>query len=633
MLNELKKYIEISTKIRELSSPKINDKASAEEYRLDLIKSFNNIGELAKINQSILDEHFFSIVSSEESISDESKHALMDFKDALIDPVNMENIDLPILYIQTEKLLSDAIKDGDSRAIIICLDTMVIVCYAILTSLLRIYPCYNLGFKYRDKGIDAAHQLISYLEPEKFKDLDEECKELVLINSRYISALFEWGNIENHSEQAADDIALLERSLALASDPFYLSEAPNYDWNYHLVRTLQYISCYTEFRNDKVFPDELVNKICDYTELFIKEIHERCPYLEKECTPDTQELYLIRNKYLAHRISKEDYKKRLLELYDFDSERGTEISDVFKEFTIPYEYILLLDKDNLSEEDINFLRHFYNGLPKYIYNLPKAAILSSLMTFISCIFDTFIEIEGAPNIKEMSLKMIAALHPPTFVHSKTVAEMTICLASHLIDREPERFIGILDIKSAEEVESRKDELLEFIREATLMHDIGKIYIIETVMTYGRRLFDLEFDFIKTHPEVGAYILESHERTKEFADMARGHHKWFNDKGGYPLEFKLQDSKYKNVIALLSVADCLDAATDSVGRNYKSSKTFDDYINEIIHDRDTRYAGFAVDLLKDPEIYAEMEGILSNSRDENYRQTYNLLKELSAESNN
>ena len=52
-----------------------------------------------------------------------------------------------------------------------------------------------------------------------------------------------------------------------------------------------------------------------------------------------------------------------------------------------------------------------------------------------------------------------------------------------------------------------------------------------------------------------------------------------------------------------------------------------YINEIIQDRDTRYAGFAVDLLKDPVIYAEMESILTNSRDENYRQTYNLLKEL------
>lgn len=627
MHDGLNKYIELSTMIRELSSPKISDTASAEEYRLDLIKSFNRIGELAKINQSILDEHFFSVVSSDDKVSEQSRQSLMAFKDALIDPVNMENIDLPILYVQTERLLEDAIRDGDSRTIIICLDTMVIVCYAILTSLLRIYPCYDLGFKYRDKGIDAARQLIEYLEPEKFKELDEDCKEIVLINSRYISALFEWGTIENHDKQAAEDIALLERSLSLASDPFYLSEAPNYDWDYHLARTLQYISCYTEFRHEKVFQDELVNKICDYTELFKKEIHERCPYLEKECTPDTQELYLIRNRYLAHRISKEEYKKRLLELYDIGSERGTKISDVFKEFTISYEYILLLDKDNLSEEDKEFLRTFYNGLAKYIYNLPKSAILSPLMTFISCIFDTYIEIDGAPNIQEMTLRMMAALHPPTYVHSKTVAEMTICLASHLIDKEPERFIGVLDLKTPEEVKSKKDELLDFIEEATLMHDVGKIYIIETVMTYGRRLFDLEFDFIKTHPEVGAVILESHERTKEYADMARGHHKWYNDSAGYPEEFKLQNSKYKTIIALLSVADCLDAATDSVGRNYKTSKTFDDYINEIIHDRDTRYAGFAVDLLKDPVIYAEMESILTNSRDENYRQTYNLLKEL------
>ena len=633
MSHDLNTYIELSALIRELSSPQIGDTKNAEDYRLDLIKSFNRIGELAKINQSILDEHFFSVVSSESCLSEESKQALLAFKDALIDPVNMENIDLPILYVQTEKLLEDAKKSNNTRSIIVCLDTMVIACYALSASLLRLYPSYDLSFQYRDKGIAAANQLLTYLDHDKFKVLDEECKEIVLINSRYISALFEWGDIENHAEQAESDIATLERALALASDPFYLSEAPNYDWDYHLVRTLQYISCYTEFRHDKDFEcdiSDILEKICDYTELFIKELHERCPYLEEECTPVTQAIYLYRNRYLANRITKEELKDKLRELYWNHKSTGKKSSDIFSEFTVPYEYILVIDKDNITEEDERLLKDFYNGLAQYVYNLPKTVLLSALMTFLGCIFDTYIEIEGVPTIKQFSLNVMAAIHPPTYIHSNTVAEMTTCLASHLLDKEPERFIGILGIKSKEEALYQKEQILEFVNESALMHDIGKISIIETIMTYGRRLFNLEFDFIKMHPQVGAFILESYDWTKEYADMARGHHKWFNDQGGYPDDFKLQDSKYKTIISLLSVADCLDAATDSVGRNYKSSKTFDDYINEIICDKDTRYAGYVVDLLTDPKVHSEMEYILSNSRDENYRQTYNLLKGMSTD---
>ena len=627
--SELDRYIELTTWIRELSSPMIEDSKSAEEYRVDLLKSFNRIGELAKINQSILDEHFFSIVSSGDSLTAKEIEVLNTFRDALIDPVKLENIDLPILFVQTEKLIEDSKIQNDTRSVILGLDMMVIVCYAIFTATLRLYPPYKLGFEYREKGIDAASRLIEYLEPDKFKELDDECKEIVLINSRYITALFEWGDLEDISERARKDFAIMERSLNLAYDPFYLNEAKNYDWDYHIVRTLQYLACYTEFRDTDDYPKEVTEKICDYVETFSDELKSRCPELEEECTPVIQELYLLRNRYLAKRLSKEDYKSELAKIYNEVNVNNPDSNAVYAIFAAPYEYILLIDKENITEQDKEILRSFYGGLAKYVYHLPKASSLSFLMTFISCVFDEYIEVDGVPSLSEMCLDLMAVLHPPTYVHSLTVAEVTVCLASHLMEKDPAAFIGVLDTKTVDDVNAKKAEILEFVREATLLHDIGKIYIIETIITYGRRLLDMEFGFIKTHPEVGAYMLEAHEDTKEYADMARGHHKWFNDEGGYPEEFKLQDSKYKTIVSLLCVADCLDAATDTVGRNYKKSKSFDEYIDEIVKDRGSRYADFAVDLITEPEVRDEVERILETARDENYRLTYNLIKEISS----
>ena len=187
MINtELNHYIELTTWIRELSSPKIDNTESAEEYRINLIRSFNHIGELAKVNQNILDEYFYPLMHK-TSLNEEEIQLLRDFSEHLLDATSMENIDLPMHFMQSQKLLEDAEKKQDDALIILSLDNIVMASYAMLMTSLRLYPCFDICFKYRDKGLEAAERIISYLEPEKFKKLDRYCKESVLINSRYIS--------------------------------------------------------------------------------------------------------------------------------------------------------------------------------------------------------------------------------------------------------------------------------------------------------------------------------------------------------------------------------------------------------------------------------------------------------------
>lgn len=77
---------------------------------------------------------------------------------------------------------------------------------------------------------------------------------------------------------------------------------------------------------------------------------------------------------------------------------------------------------------------------------------------------------------------------------------------------------------------------------------------------------------------------------------------------------MNNSKNKAIISILTVADCLDTSTDSVGRNYKEGK-------------DTRYAPYLVDLLQDSNVKSDIENLLNTARDDNYRKTYMLLKQL------
>ena len=60
----------------------------------------------------------------------------------------------------------------------------------------------------------------------------------------------------------------------------------------------------------------------------------------------------------------------------------------------------------------------------------------------------------------------------------------------------------------------------------------------------------------------------------------GHHKTYDGKGGYPLEFDNLNSKYKSAIDLISISDSIDAATDVLGRNYANGKNFYSLLDEL-----------------------------------------------------
>lgn len=292
------------------------------------------------------------------------------------------------------------------------------------------------------------------------------------------------------------------------------------------------------------------------------------------------------------------------------------------------EYLLTIDSDNITEEESESLVAIYEKLVEYAFRMPKTGVLSFMLTFIHNIFREYILVPGGLSLKDMCLRIMAAMHPTTYVHTLNVAAITEYLALKLIDRNPELLIGVCNTKNAEEVVQRKNEIAEFAHDGALLHDIGKIFIVETIITYWRRLLESEWELIKTHPVVGASLLRRFPNTAEFAELAMGHHKWYDDSKGYPEDFRLADAKYPAFVSLLSVADCLDAATDSIGRTYKKGKSLNVVIEELEADSGTRYAPYAVELLRDPDVKKELNRMLTEGRDDNYRNTYTLLKSLS-----
>ena len=619
----VKDYMFITNEIRMLSSLQVKDVKDADEYKKALLDNFTYIADLRKEKIEIMKNYLLPIIYSDKPLTKKQKTLLQGLTNSLLDAYSMENIELPVRYHITRRLLEDAKLRGDIKQIIACQDSMIETVFGMMYMAQRLSLSGNLCYEYRDEGLKVANELLKYLPKDKFKQLpDEQCKHLVLINSRYISSLFDRSDNFN-DEINKKDLQMMKDALALKDDEFYRQQVPNYNWRYHEFRTLQYINNFTELNNVRGFKKAELQKIQKYTKQLRKLVDSDREYFDEFYKQGMLELAQARINFLCKDISLKEYVDTLKNIIlsgDLNNYSLHENTIILRTFA---EYLNVINKYNYKKDN-NFINHVYHNLVIYVQRMPKVGSLSFMLTFLADILREYIDTDDDNDFEDEALKLMAAIHPPTYVHSLSVADIAFCLTKHLLNKEPERFIGFLGCQNIKDVKTKKKEIFDFVEHSSLIHDLGKLFIIETIITYGRDLLEEEYKLISYHPQAGALLLEKHDVTKPYANIARYHHVWFNGSRGYPDVVDINNLEEKVIIDIVAVADCLDAATDAIGRSFKKGITLNDFIEEIQADRGTRYAPYVVDLFNDDKVIKDIIEILNNGRDENYRKVYKML---------
>jgi len=119
------------------------------------------------------------------------------------------------------------------------------------------------------------------------------------------------------------------------------------------------------------------------------------------------------------------------------------------------------------------------------------------------------------------------------------------------------------------------EKLNAIRIAAILHDIGKIYIPNEILTKPDRLTETEYSVVKNHPLAGYDILKTIDFQMPVAQIVYQHHERL-DGSGYPLG--LSGNEIMMEARIVNVADVVDAMISQ--RPYRPSQGIDDAIAEI-----------------------------------------------------
>ena len=145
----------------------------------------------------------------------------------------------------------------------------------------------------------------------------------------------------------------------------------------------------------------------------------------------------------------------------------------------------------------------------------------------------------------------------TVGHSRRVTELTLNLG---------RLFGL------------EGDELEWIRRGSLLHDIGKMFIPDSILMKNTKLDDEEWNVMRTHPKIARDMLASISYLKPALDIPVFHHEWWNGKG-YP--YGLQGDQIPLAARIFAVVDVWDALLSD--RPYRQAWTRDQ-VRKYIRDQ-------------------------------------------------
>jgi putative two-component system response regulator len=146
------------------------------------------------------------------------------------------------------------------------------------------------------------------------------------------------------------------------------------------------------------------------------------------------------------------------------------------------------------------------------------------------------DLESARNVIYTLALAIEANDPYTRGHSERVAEIGTSLAREL------------DLSEGQ---------IETVRNAGVLHDIGKIGISETILQKPGPLTQEELTVVQDHPEIGEKICKPLRSANKVLTVIRHHQERF-DGDGYP--DGLKDEEIPVEARIIAVADAFDAMT-------------------------------------------------------------------------
>lgn len=187
-------------------------------------------------------------------------------------------------------------------------------------------------------------------------------------------------------------------------------------------------------------------------------------------------------------------------------------------------------------------------------------------------------------LNDKNLQLLSAYDVTIRAFYKAIEQRESNTAEHSLE------VNAIAMKIGKEL-GLKEEQLRHLNWGTLLHDLGKLAIDDSILLKEGPLDDEEYSLIKKHPEVGYNILIESEFLRETAEIALYHQEKY-DGTGYP--FGLSGEDIPLLARICTVADAFQAMI--ADRPYRMGMPHEEAVKELTRCRGKHFDPLIVDAL-------------------------------------
>ena len=465
----------------------------------------------------------------------------------------------------------------------------------------------------------------SYFETEYDSITDPETKGYIHRSMGNIALSYEGTD----PVRAKLKLEAVTRSIRILSDPDVRAKTPELPWDQYLYKSHQERTTLLAFlRNGQAGPDTYA-KVLESAQIVeerqLKAARERGEPLQ----PRWQYAYLAA-MYHSGSISIHELLDGIYALSRSRPESDLSDQGVFAFVSVPavyMEYSKFMPGGKLPEGGELRIRRMTDRMLSWLIRAPAGEGNEYLMFCVRQVLYAYREVEGGIPFSELLLDVFAARHPVSYVRMWIASRVSGRLTAWVAERRPNELVGVCGTADSEEVKARKDELVEFATKAGQFYDAGMVHFFHLENSACRGLFEEEEDLMRLHAYFGYRLLNAHRSTAAYAEVARGHHRFYNDRGGYPVDFDLSSTRLRPMIGIVTAADELASSVEETASRYRPVRTFDKVTEELISGAGNKYAPFIRELLNDADSREELRLAIDDLRREAFLDMYRRREEM------
>ena len=397
--------------------------------------------------------------------------------------------------------------------------------------------------------------------------------------------------------------------LRMVKDPEYRALAPGLPWDTFLRRTHQQMcSNRAVMSKGDLTPEELALVLESCYEVFKPEsgnetpnVRWMWPYYEMEFTCG-----FVNVQTTARRL------EALIRAASYDQ---YDTSGLYSNIQLPIYYGKLLAEHSALREDkenIRFLRWAYDKMMRTLLTFPMEEYTQLFYYNIRLVLCDYFETEGMESYRAVVGKLMRRYAGQLYIQARKMGAVLEAYCLAIFDQTPDFFDELPVLKGPDTPAEKRAALAEYARQCGLYMNLGLMKMNFERIGQARQLYESEYQVRKLHAFAGWEELEKRSSTRIFADVALGHHRWYNGADGYPEEYVRSHSPYRQMTDVAAVAAfLLEHPEQTPEENFRLAAQMEG----------RRFSPVVTSFLGDPALQKELAALIARDEEEAHRDMY------------